>query len=208
MRRDLVVTALIFALIGFLGGYIYIRQTRLPPERGSGASTGSLALEAPAAEEASGLPEGHPPLDVARQIVDLRKDAEKNPTDPAAALRLADFLFNTGRFQDAIPWYERALRLEPKNIDARIRLAGCLVETAQHDAALKQLDTVLQLKPNEPHALYHQAVTLLRGKQDRAGAERVYRQLRQVNPHFPGLEDLERLFGEPPRGGRAGTGGR
>lgn len=192
MRRDLVLTALVFILIGFVSGYIYTQQTgKQPLLQSSPMLTGE-----PVGEEDLGLPPGHPPLDVAREIVALRQEAEQNPEDVGAALRLADFLLEVEVYQDAITWYERALRLEPKNTDARIALARCQFEMGQYEAAIQQLNTVLELKPNEPHALYHLGVTLLRGQRDLPGAERVYRQLRQVNPNYPGLEDLERLLGE------------
>lgn len=203
MRRDLIVTALVFAVIGFLGGYFYTRR-----------AAEQRAVVAPAAgpttEEAMGLPPGHPPMDVSQQIVTLRQEAEKNPRDPAASFRLGEFLFDAGRCADAIPWYERGLKLEPKNTDARVVLAGCLADTGQADEGVKHLNTVLELKPNEPHALYHLAVILLRAKQDRAGAERIYRQLRLNHPTFQGLGELERLLRESgqSRGGPAGTGGR
>ncbi|MBI4462898.1 MAG: tetratricopeptide repeat protein [Acidobacteria bacterium] len=201
MRRDLVLTALIFAVIGFVGGYVYTRQAKQ-----AAPQTAPLLGEQPSAEEAMGLPPGHPPMDVSRQIVALRQQAEQNPEDAGAALRLAEFLFEIGRCQEAIPWYERALAREPKNLDARVALASCLADTNQPDAAIEQLNAVLALKPNEPHALYHLALTLLRGKQDRAGAERVRQQLRQVNPNFPGLEELDRLLGASPRTSARSTG--
>lgn len=196
MRRDLLVTALIFVILGFAGGYFYTRQA------GGPASSAPLLPSQPSAEEAMGLPEGHPPMDVARRMVELRQEAEQNPDDPVPTLRLADFLLDVGRCQDAVAWYERALQREPKNLDARTKLGNCLAETGQPDAAIRQFETVLQLKPNEPHALYHLGVTLLRGKQDRTAAERVARQLHQVNPNFPGLEDLERMLAESRAAGR------
>ncbi|MFQ5817757.1 MAG: tetratricopeptide repeat protein [Terriglobia bacterium] len=192
MRRDLVVTALVFIVVGFVGGYIYTQQTG---EQRLSKSSPLLADEL-AGEEALGLPPGHPSIDVAQRMRELRAEAEQNPEDIGAALRLAYFLMEVGRCQDAIAWYERGLRLEPNNTDTRIALANCLFETGQHDAALQHLNTVLALKPNEPHALYHLVVTRLRGKRDLPGAERAYRQLRQANPNFAGLEELERLLGE------------
>ncbi len=197
MRRDLIVTALIFIVIGFVGGYIFTRQAG----KSGALLTPPLTGGAQSADEAMGLPPGHPPIDVSQRIVELRQEAEGKPEDPVPALRLADFLFEVGRCQDAVAWYERALARAPKEIDARIKMASCLTETGQADAAIRHLNTVLELKPNEPHALYHLAVAYLRGKQNRAEAERLYRQLRQVNPNFEGLDDLERLL-------RAGGAGR
>lgn len=193
MRRDLVVTALIFAVIGFLGGYLYTQRAASPPPAPTGS--GPLTAAQPTAEEVPGLPAGHPPMEIAREIVTLRQEAEKNPRDAALAFRLAELLFEVGRCDEAIPHYQRGLDLEPKNTDARVVLANCLTETGKYAEAERQLEAVLQLKPNQPHALYHLAVARLR-KPDRAGAERAYQQLRQVNPNFEGLPELERMLKE------------
>jgi len=191
MRRDLVLTAVIFVVVGFVAGYIYMSQVQWRQQRAAAGGRPSPLLELPANIEGE-LPAGHPPMDVARQIVELRQEAERNPKDAVAAFRLADLLFEIERFADAAFWYERGLGVEPKNIDARVALGICLHRSGRHDEAITQFNTVLELKPNEPEALYELALTLLHGKQDRAAAERIYEQLRRVNPNFAGLEDLER----------------
>lgn len=201
MRRDLVLTASLFVVIGFLAGYIYTNQTQWRQQRAASGGRVSSLLEMPADIEAE-LPEGHPPIDVARQIMALRQEAEENPEDAAAAFRLAELLFELERFADAIFWYQRGLALEPKNLDARIALGACLHQTGSYDEAMVQFNTVLELKPNNSYALYHLALTLLHGKQDRTGAERIYKRLRRVNPNFAGLEDLEhQLAAAPPASG-------
>ena len=195
MRRDLLITALLFAAIGFVGGYVYSQQTS------SGALRTIVQPPAPAAAEAEAeadgeLPAGHPPLDVAQRWRELQQRAEARPTDPAAARELADLLYDMERWEQAVFWYRRTLELEPKNTHARTDLATSYFHLNRHDEALAEYAKALELEPRKPQALYGMALTRLHGKKDRAGAEAVYRELKQAHPDFPGLEQLARELGQ------------
>lgn len=186
MRRDLLITALLFTAIGFVGGYAYFQQTS------SGALRTVVQPPAPTAEADNELPAGHPPLDVAQRWRELQDRAEANPRDAAAARELADLLYDLERWEPAVFWYRRALELEPKNTHARTDLATCYFHLNRHDEALAEYAKALELEPRKPQALYGLALTRLHGKKDRAGAEAAYRELRQAHPDFPGLEQLAR----------------
>lgn len=186
MRRDLLITALIFTLVGFVAGAVYTRQS-------TGDSPRALLSPPPAtAPSDSSLPEGHPPLNVAERWSALQQQAEANPRDPRAAAELANFLYDIQRWDDAIGWYTRTLELEPKNTDVRTDLGTCYYNLGRFDEAIAEFDRVLELEPNKPQALFNLAMARLRGKQDTAGARRVYEQLRRSHPDFPGIELLAR----------------
>jgi len=194
LRRDLFVTALLFVAVGFIAGYIYTRSAGgrsaavLPAEEMVGASGASGSQ--------AGLPEGHPPLDVAQRWRTLQEKAEKNPRDPQAALELANLLYDLERWDTAVFWYRRALELEPKNTDSRTDLATAYFHLSRFDEALAEYARVLELEPNKPQALYGLAMARWQGKQDRAGAQQAYEQLRRSHPDFPGVELLARELGK------------
>lgn len=194
MRRDLLVTALLFTAIGFVAGVIYSRETRggrlLGPQPPAAARTAEAAL-----------PEGHPPLDLAERWQALQQQAEDNPRDAQAALALANFLFDIERWNEAVFWYRRTLELDPQNTDARTDLATCYYNQDRYEEAIGEYNRALELEPDKPQALYGLALTRLRGQQDRAGARRAYEQLRRSHPEFPGVELLSQELGEgsPPR---------
>lgn len=190
MRRDLLVTALIFTVIGFIAGMIYSRETR-----GGSSLSPQLPAQATTASEAS-LPEGHPPIDLAERWRALQQQAEDNPRDPRAAVELANFLFDIERWDDAIFWYRRTLELEPQNTDARTDLGTCYYNRARYDEAIAEYTQALEHEPGKPQALYGLAMAGLRGKQDRAGARRILEQLRRSHPEFPGVELLAEELGE------------
>lgn len=185
MRRDLLITALIFTAVGFVGGIVYSHFTTASP-------AAAAVLPMATAQAESSLPEGHPPLDLAQQWQALRQKAEANPRDPKPALELANFLYDHQRWSDAIPWYERALELEPRNTDARTDFATCLHQAGRFDEALKEYQRALELEPDKPQALYGLALTRLHGYRDREGARRAYEQLRRAHPDFAGLAQLAR----------------
>ena len=188
MRRDLLITALVFTAIGFVGGYLYTQYAGQGPRTVTTLS-GPAAMAGPESEPT--LPEGHPPLDMAQRWRDLQQKAEANPNDSKAALELANLLFDLQRWEDATFWYKRALTLEPKNTDARTDLATCYYNLGRYDEAQKEYAASLELEPNKPQSLYGLALTRL-SKKDTAGARQAYDQLRRAHPEFPGNEDLAR----------------
>lgn len=189
MRRDLLITAILFTAIGFVGGYVYSQQTvssSLRPVVQAPPTT------LPGEQADTSLPQGHPPLDVAQQWRTLQEQADNNPRDPRAALALADFLYDLQRWEQAVFWYRRTLELDPKNTDARTDLATCYYHLKRFEEALADFGRALELEPNKPQALYGLALARLHGKQDRAGALQAYEQLRRSHPDFPGVELLAR----------------
>lgn len=189
MRRDLLITALLFTAIGFAGGYVYSRQgasSRLQPAVQSAPSSPE--------QNAEGLPEGHPPLEAAERWRRLQEKAEDNPNDPAAALELANLLYDLQRWDAAVTWYERTLALAPKNTNARTDLATCYFNLRRFDKALAEYERALKDEPDKPEALYGLALTRLHGQQDRAGARQALEQLQRTHPDFSGIPALEQAL--------------
>jgi tetratricopeptide (TPR) repeat protein len=196
LRRDLLVTALLFLAVGFLGGLVYSRHI------GEGGRTAPAPMATPAepspAAADSTLPEGHPPLDLAQRWQELKQAAETKPRDPRAAIELANFLFDHQRWEEAATWYQRSLELDPKNTDARTDLATCYFNLNKFAEAAREYDRVLKLEPDKPQALYGQALVRLRGEKNRAAAEQLYERLRQRHPEFPGVGELAKLLAQEP----------
>jgi cellulose synthase operon protein C len=62
----------------------------------------------------------------------------------------------------AIPWYQRALQLEPNNLDLMRELASTLGDAGQTVEMLKVTRHMLEVDPSNPHAFYLQAVLAAR----------------------------------------------
>ena len=74
---------------------------------------------------------GGPPAAVLEQLSTLRARIAAHPNDDVAITQLGDMYLAANKFSDAIPFYKRALKVNPKNVAAQAGL-----EQAQE--ALKQ----------------------------------------------------------------------
>lgn len=189
MRRDLLVTALIFLVLGFFAGALYTGAVGGPARPNPLTAGASAPPETPA-----DLPEGHPPMEMAERWQQLRERAEANPGDEQAAVELANFLYDQGVWDQAVVWYGRTLEINPRNLDARTDLATCLFQSQQFDESIREYEAALQQEPNKPQALFGLARVKLQGKNDRAGAEQVFEQLRRSHPDFEGVKVLADLL--------------
>jgi cytochrome c-type biogenesis protein CcmH/NrfG len=82
----------------------------------SGAGNQVAATAAPPAVSVQG---GGPPAAVRTQLADLRSRIAKNPKDDVALTQLADMYLAVGKYDDAIPYYKRALAVNPNNVAAK-----------------------------------------------------------------------------------------
>jgi predicted CXXCH cytochrome family protein len=98
-------------------------------------------------------------------IARLQAALEKyHPQRAEYYLQLGDALCNAGRFAEAVPAYEGALRLEPKSAAALERLALCLSSLKQYSRAESTLNQALDLAPNAATWIQLGVVRLQEGK--------------------------------------------
>ena len=126
-------------------GEVVVPQTGGAPVGGGG----------PAAAPAGG---GGPPAPVMRMLTELRGRVARNPNDLSALVSLAQLYFDAGKFQQALPYYRRALALDPANPDTRTDYATVLHATGEDLSALDQLNQVLKERPDFPAALFNRGV--------------------------------------------------
>jgi cytochrome c-type biogenesis protein CcmH/NrfG len=199
MKRKTILTAIVFFVVGFLAGYITDAQmnwsARLKP-----AVTGGPSLEMPGGGPSSapaagtmpaGLPEGHPPIDSAAIIKQLQTMAEQNPKDPEERLKLANYLYDQRQYQQSIEWYQKALELDPKNVNARTDLGTAYFFTSRPQEALREYRKSLEINPQHAPTLLNIIVVNLEGTRDLAAAQQAWDRLHNLNPNYPGLDNLK-----------------
>jgi len=101
---------------------------------------------------------GGPPAPVQRLLVDLRGRLQRNPNDLAALVSIANLYFDAAKYAQAIPYYKRALALDPGNPDTRTDYATALHGKGDDLVALHELESVLAKRPNFPEALFNEGV--------------------------------------------------
>ena len=203
MKRDAWIYGLSGAVFGVLVGWIL--GTQQP-----GRPATSPAPAAAAAKQPGG--QSTPAVDTER-VADLERQASAKPADVGVRLELGNLFFDARRFDLAIPWYEAALKLDPKNANVSTDLAVSYYSTNEIDRALKQADYSLSLDPRHLKTMLNKGIFLAFGKSDLAGAAAIWEKLVSIAPTSEeariakeGLDGIKSSQGRAAEGGR-GRGG-
>ncbi|MFO7692240.1 MAG: tetratricopeptide repeat protein [Vicinamibacterales bacterium] len=143
----------------------------------------------PAAASAAQAPAGTPPAAAAvfdeTQATALRNIAEKDPANVQSRVQLGNLYFDAERYQDAIQWYEAALKLNPNDVSVSTDLGVCFYYTNQPDRAVRQMEESLRIDPRHTKSLLNLGIVKAFGKQDLAGAEAAWQEVVRIAPDSP-----------------------
>jgi cytochrome c-type biogenesis protein CcmH/NrfG len=210
MKRDAVALGLSGVFFGLIVGWILGSQRQAPAAPAAAPQAAASAAQAPEPK----------PIDP-QKLAALEAQAKSAPTDPVPRILLGDLYFDAQRFDLAMPWYEAAVALDPKRIDASTDLGICYFYINQVDRALAQFDKSLAIDPNHVKTLLNVGIVRAFGKGDRAGAAQVWERVVAIAPESEeatlakqGLDDLRGQTGasgagqsSPPAAGQKGRGG-
>ena len=199
MSKDSIVFGVAGLFFGVLVGWII----------GSQQATGVVSAPPAAAAPASGTPaaQAPPPFDESRAAA-LKTVADRNPADAETRVQLGNLYFDAERYDEATRWYEDALRVDPKNVNASTDLGIAYYYSNQPDRALAQFDTSLAIDPKHSKTLLNIGIVRAFGKQDLDGAAQAWQRVLDLAPDSPeaavakkGLDGLRAAHGQ---GGTAG----
>jgi cytochrome c-type biogenesis protein CcmH/NrfG len=171
-------------------------------------------VTAPAGGQASGSSApAPPPLDESRASA-MKATAQQNPTDAVTRVQLGDMYFDAGRFQEAVDWYEAALKIHPRDVNASTDLGIAYYYMNQPDRALAQFERSLAVDPGHAKTLLNVGIVRAFGKQDLKGAAEVWQKVLVVAPSseearaarqaLDGLRSAHPDLGIPAASGQAG----
>jgi tetratricopeptide (TPR) repeat protein len=207
MSREALVYAVSGTFFGLLMGWILGSQTgraRVPsPAPQAAAAPAQAGPDAPAPK----------PVDMQR-VAMLEKQANAETTNAAVRAELGNLYFDADRFDLAIPWYQAALRITPRDVNVSTDLATALYATNRVDDALAQVDHSLSIDPDHLKTLLNRGLFLAFGKQDLDGASRSFERVMTLAPDSEeglraktGLEGIRAAHsGAPGVAGSAPTG--
>jgi tetratricopeptide (TPR) repeat protein len=115
----------------------------------------------------------------------LRAVAEREATNPKPRIELATLYFDAEKFDDAIKWYEAALKLNPNDVNVSTDLGVSYYYTNNPDKALAQLDRSLKIDPKHAKTLLNIGIVKAFAKQDLEGASQAWQQVIQLAPDSP-----------------------
>ena len=201
MRKETIITAVVFFAVGFLVGYITDAQLNWSARQKAAMAGATAPAEMPSGGGApgaaaggtmpSGLPPGHPNVDTALVTQQLANQANQNPKDPEAALKLANYLYDQRQYDKSIEWYQRVVALEPKNVNARTDMGTAYFYTGRAQDALQEYRKSLEIDPKHEPTLLNMIIVNLEGTHDVAAAQAAWERLRKVNPNSPQLASMK-----------------
>jgi cytochrome c-type biogenesis protein CcmH/NrfG len=149
-------------------------------QQGSAAQSQQQSAEAQAAVEQAGAP--------------LLEVVNKNPNDFDALVKLGNVYYDGQQFANAIQYYERALAIQPENVDVRTDMGTAYWYSGNADKALAELQTSLKYKPGHPQTLFNLGWVRWQGKADPKGAVEAWEKLLKANPDYPQKDQVEKYI--------------
>lgn len=171
--------AILGIILGASSGYIlafYQVQKSMPP---------------PAASAGSRAAQGHPDVSDEQLLAMFKEALEKSPNNPELMTRYANFLFNLGKVSESVAWFEKVLALQPNNLDVRADLGTALWNSGQKDKAMAEYQKILSTDPKHLATLHNIVVVHLE-ERDFTAAEKVLKQMEEIDPKYAGLDSLKK----------------
>jgi cytochrome c-type biogenesis protein CcmH/NrfG len=172
MNKDSFIFAIAGIVFGVLVGWIIGSQQGQPAPPAAATSAPAPAANTPATP---------PPFDATR-AAGLERQAGAEPGNALVRVDLGNLYFDAERFDQAIPWYEAAYKLNAKDVSVSTDLAVAYYYTNQVDRALAQIDRSLALDAKHLKTLLNQGIIRAFGKQDLAGAAESWQKVVAIAP--------------------------
>ena len=103
------------------------------------------------------------------KLAELREAVDTNPSDTLAIRNYADFLSASHKMNEAIPYYEKILEINPKRADIYFSLALIYYNKQDFLKCEEANNKVLVFEPKNQMALYNLgAIAATQGKKDKA----------------------------------------
>ncbi len=183
-----------------VGIYYYIGFVKTVEGKGDPHPQVTPRAQTPAVEEEH----NHP----APGEEDIRAAAERVKADPENAalnMEMGNIFFDSGRFSEAIPYYEKALGREPNNPDVMVDLGVCYFNLEDYRKAQEQFERALKIDPQHINALYNMGVVSVQFKEINKLIE-YWGRLREVAPNSPQAQRAQMILNELHRNVDGGMG--
>jgi tetratricopeptide (TPR) repeat protein len=89
------------------------------------------------------------------EVSKLETRIAADPNDIDAVMVLAEVLANSGRINESIPWFERAIETRPDDATLRLAFARTLQRSGSNFDAELQFRKTVELAPDDPSGAYY-----------------------------------------------------
>jgi tetratricopeptide (TPR) repeat protein len=205
MKSDAIAYGIAGVLFGLIAGWVIGSQqavTRPPQATAAQTAQGGSAPASGGQTRAAVLDE--------TRVNALKAVAEREAANPKPRVELANLYFDAERYDDAIRWYEEALKLEPGDVNVSTDLGVSYYYTNQPDKALAQFERSLAIDPKHAKTLLNVGIVRAFGKQDLDGASKAWQQVIALAPDSPEGQAAKRALdslqsAHPPATGKPGA---
>ncbi|NWF88126.1 MAG: tetratricopeptide repeat protein [Ignavibacteriaceae bacterium] len=106
---------------------------------------------------------------VFERLEKMKSEVAQNPTDTSKLKELADFLTAAHKPDEAIPYYEKILKIDPINIDVLFNLSYIYNNKLDFVRAETYTNRILKLEPANTQAIYNLgAIFASKGQKEKA----------------------------------------
>lgn len=125
-----------------------------------------------------------------RQLEQLAKQAPKNPE---GWTMLGNALMDSNRFVEAVDAYQKALALNPKDVNVRVDLGTCYRNSGRPQQAIEEYRKALKINPNHINANRNMGVVLAYDLNDKKNAAKAFEKYLQLAPAAPDAGEIRQL---------------
>lgn len=196
VRQVTGMAALCFA-VGLLLGYL---------ASGTAGPVGKVAApsaEAAAAPAGTAMPHSMPTMEQMKTMAEkkaapLLQQLQKDPNNAELLNEIGNVYVAAHQFPEAASYYDRSLRIDPRNVRVRANKASLQFYSGDTTGAIATLETALREAPNDPRVLFNLGVMRWKGKHDAAGAIQLWQKLLKSNPDLPAStrEEVQKMIAE------------
>jgi cytochrome c-type biogenesis protein CcmH/NrfG len=184
--------AAVCLMVGVMGGW-FVRGSQAPGTAvqnvaAASASQGNAASSQPSPEEMRRMAD--------KQAEPLLAKLQSDPRNPELLASIGNIYYDTQQFPMAIDYYERSLKISPKNASVRTDMATAYWYVGSADTAIAEFNKALADEPNKANALFNLGVVQWQGKMDVQAALATWQKLLQTNPNYENKDKLLELMAQ------------
>lgn len=179
VNRKEIVTGVVGILVGFILGYFVA------------LGVGSSRDAVPAVGAEGGLPHDHPTAEQMEQAARLTEVAQAEPSNREVRVQLGDTLYDMGRFDMAIPWYQEALALNPNDVNVTTDLGTCFLYTGAPDKAIEFYEKSLSIDPNHGQTMQNLGIVHFSVGEYQKAID-MWERLLETNPEYRHRDDVRK----------------
>ena len=182
------VLATICLVVGIAVGYL---------ARGSaGSESRPQTGAAPAASAGAGTSTAEPTPEqmqkmASAQVAPILAQLQSSPNDPKLLAEAGNVYYDTQQYKEAIDYYSRALKVQPRNADIRTDLGTAYFYLGDSDRALKEFDIALRDDPRHGQTMFNKGMVLWQGKNNPEAAVATWEKLLKTIPDYPERSRVE-----------------